>query len=244
MPFERLWLVASCARPVQVVLNDQVLGTHQDPWVPFEADISPIVRPSNELRFMLEAAVEGLPGPVYLEVRRDVHLAGMVGVAVWESTRPRLRLTGQIRGEPSRPLSFVVRLDEREVLYQDLPRSESLDVTTPELEVRQWQAGQTNVLYQLDFQLLDPACVLSQHGFLTGFRAVVPGPGESRLDGVHPWVETVTWQEPLDESPVLIDADRQGKLLVLSHPRANPATSLPWLWQHPSVVGVASCVVE
>src|SRR5262245_1164336 len=77
MPFERLWLVASCNQPVQLTLNDQPLGEHDDPWAAFEADITTHVKPANELAMILRNAGTGVLGPVYLEVRRDVHLTGI-----------------------------------------------------------------------------------------------------------------------------------------------------------------------
>ena len=119
------------------------------------------------LGLAIQAAGVCALGPVYLEVRRDVHLAALVGETLWEADRPRLRLTARLLGEASRSLSLVVRLDEREVLYADLPQSSSVDVVTPPLDVRRWRPNQFNVVHQVDYQLLDPACVLSQHSFPT-----------------------------------------------------------------------------
>jgi hypothetical protein len=239
MPFERLWLVASCSRPVQIMLNERPLGEHDDPWAAFEADITALVQPVNQLTLTLHAMGPSVLGPVYLEVRRDVHLTGLVGEVIWEAERPRLRLTGRLHGELTRPVSLVVRLDEREVLYTNLPPGPSVDVVTSPLEVRRWQAGQVNVSHQIDCQLLDPACVLSQHSFATGFRTVQRlARGEYLVNGLPVRVEPMRWEEPLDESAALAEADRQGRLLVLAPPRNSTGSSWQYLWHHPSVLAV------
>src|SRR5215212_313557 len=60
MPFERLWLVASSNLPTQFTLNEQPLGRQDDPWLAFEQDITPLVRPSNQLGVSIEAVGDGI----------------------------------------------------------------------------------------------------------------------------------------------------------------------------------------
>jgi hypothetical protein len=80
------------------------------------------------------------------------------------------------------------------------------------------------VLQQLEVHLLDPACVLAQHQFLTGFAR--PMVGEK--------AEPLPDEEAVLESPWLDEADRLGK--VISIATTDTATLLPYLWHHPSVM--------
>jgi hypothetical protein len=238
MPFERLWLTVSCNQPFTVRVNEESLGEHADPRLPLSLDLTSRAQTVNTLELVMAAeAREFRLGPIYLEVRRDVHLTDIVGETYWEGKTPRLHLTARRVGEPARPLSIIVRLDEQEVLYQELGSSEKIEVMTPSLEVRLWQPGQANYLHQLDCQLLDPACVLSQHSFQTGFRQVEPlGRGEYRVNDTPVQVNATPWDGPLDESASLTAADREGRPLVL----ANVVDALPYLWHHPSVIDLLS----
>jgi hypothetical protein len=224
MPFEELWLVVGTIfSPFRVTLNRQLLGEQPQARVPLELTVTPFLQSQNLLQIecLEPPSYEGVRN-VYLEVRRSVHLHQLTGSIHWENDRPRLQLHATLHGQPDRPLSIVVRLNQQEVHYQELGKpSKVIDVLTPPLDVKPWQIGQTNEPYDLEVQLLDPACSLSQHHYLIGFA---PPSDDMPFD-------TIPDHESYLESPWLEQADRTGKLVAIK----DYDQVLPYVWHHPSV---------
>lgn len=225
MPFEQLWLIiGGVDSPYQVKINQQFLGSQGDGRVPFERDISSLIQNQNLIEIECvpgpEQSFRGITRTVFLEVRRSVHLEHLVGRVLWQDERPRLQLRAKLSRASERRLSIVVRLNDHEVHYEELPLDASLiEVIAPPLEAPHWQPGRENVLHQLEVHLLDPACVLAQHTFATGFS-------QHRSD--EPAV-ALPVDEPIFESPLLEQADRMGQVVVSNH----HWDTLPWLWYHP-----------
>lgn len=224
MPFEELWLVVGTVfSPFRVTLNQQLLGEQPFVRVPLELPVTPYLQSQNLLQIecLEQPSYEGVRN-VFLEVRAKVHLQHLIGSIRWENDRPRLHLNAKLNGQPDRPLSIVVRLNHHEVHYQEvgLP-GKVIEVSTPALDVQPWQIGQHNELYDLEVQLLDPACSLSQHHYLTGFAPPENGTA----------FDTMPDHESYLESSWLDQADRTGKLVAIK----DYDQVLPYVWHHPSV---------
>ncbi|MFT3878503.1 MAG: hypothetical protein QM703_02450 [Gemmatales bacterium] len=227
MPFEQLWLtVGGVDSPYRVTLNRQLIGSQADGRVPFEMNITPMVQNQNLVEIACtpdpHQSFNGITRTVFLEVRRSVHLQQLVGKVLWQNDQPRLQLRGKISGTSERKLSIVVRLNDQEVHYEELPFGQTtLNITTPPFNAPRWQPGRENVLQQLEVHLLDPACVLAQHTFMTGFAQ----------HGNDEPVEMLPDDEAIFESLLLNEADQQGRVMTCK----DVAQYLPWLWHHPSV---------
>ena len=230
MPFEELWLVVGGVdAPYRVTLNRQPLGSQADGRVPFEINITPVVMNQNLVEITCtpdsHRPFRGIIRTVYLEVRRTVHLQQLVGNVLWQTNQPRLQLRARITGLSERRLSMVVRINDQEVHYEELPSGlTELNMTTKPFDAPCWQPGRDNVLQQLEVHLLDPACVLCQHHFMTGFALPLDGALAVRLPS----------DEPVYESSWLNEADCLGK--VVSVAKADVISFLPYLWHHPSVI--------
>lgn len=228
MPFEQLWLtVGGVDSPYRVTLNRQLLGSQTDGRLPLEMNITSVAQNQNLVEIACSPdphlPFRGITRTVFLEVRRSVHLQHLVGKVLWQDDRPRLQLRGMISGHSERKLSIVIRLNDQEVHYEELPLHQNeLNVTTQPFDAPRWQPGQENVLQQLEVHLLDPACVLAQHTLMTGFaQHRENAPAEVLPEG-----------EAIFESPFLNEADRQGRVVVCR----NGSQCLPWIWHHPSLV--------
>ncbi len=224
MPFEELWLVVGTVfAPFQVRLNQQVLGQQETSRVPLEFPVSQLLRSQN----LLEIECLGPPRydsvrNVYLEVRRTVHFRQLIGSVIWQNEQAQLQLRALLNGQPDRPLSIVIRLNHVEVHYQELGlANQAINVITPPLSVQPWQAGQANDLYELEVQLLDPACSLSQHHFVMGFAPPA-------MEGNY---ETFPDDESYLDSTLLEQADRAGRLVMIE----DYDKLLPYVWHHASV---------
>ena len=164
----------------------------------------------------------GITRTVFLEVRRSVHLQQLVGKVHWQGEQPSLQLQAKISEASERRLSIVVRLNEREVHYEELPLGQlEVNVTTLPFEAPRWLPGRENVLEQLEVHLLDPACVLAQHTFATGFAR-----HEKDEAGV-----ALPRDEAVFESVWLEEADRLGRIVSV-----DDVSCLPWVWHHPCLV--------
>jgi beta-galactosidase/beta-glucuronidase len=224
MPFEELWLmVGTVFAPFRVMLNQQVIGEQQRSRVPLEGTITKQIQSQNLLQIeCLQPPTHDLVRQVYLEVRRTVHLRNIIGSTLWEQDQLRLKLQADVHGTPDRPLSLVIRLDHQEVHYQELGKPTGpLEIITPPLNVKPWQANQPNTLHDLEVQLLDPACSLSQHHYLTAFAQ----PIEATNIEVFPASEGYVASQSLEQ------ADRNGKHFILE----DYHQVLPWVWHHPCV---------
>lgn len=224
LPHEEVWLVVGAVyAPYSVIVNEQQLGIQPVARLPLEVNLTSVLRNQNLLEIAcLEPPVKRVEH-INLEVRRTVHLQRLIGETIWEGERPRLRLTAKLASPAERSLSLVVLLNQQEVHYQELGKpTEAIDVITPPLKVAPWQAGQVNGLHQLDVQLLDPACILDQHSFLTGF--------------VKPWRDgegrTIPDDVALHKSSWLADADHNG----ISVDWMSSDAWLPYVWHHPCLV--------
>ncbi|MFO0812323.1 MAG: hypothetical protein U0796_03840 [Gemmatales bacterium] len=229
LPHEEVWLVVGTVyAPFSVIVNEQQLGIQPTARLPLELNITSVLRNQN----LLEIACLAPLAPteefkrvehVYLEVRRTVHLQQLTGTTVWQAGHPSLQLSAQVTGQPERNLSVVVLLDHQEVHYQELGKPiGAIRATTPPLKVQPWLAGQANALHTLEVQLLDPASILAQHEFHTGF--LEPGTTGERLD--FPALESI------HESTWLAEADRVGRLVKLP----EIPGMMPYVWHHPCLV--------
>ena len=233
MPFEQLWLVVGYAdTPIQVTLNQKHLASQKEPRVPLEMDISGLVQNQNllEISCLHEEAgkTAGRIQSVFLEVRRSVHLDNIVGNCQWNAGKPYFELTASIRGQVERKLSVVVRLNDKALCYQELAEQMPVPIHVNDLDVPQWMPRQSNTLQALEVQLLDPACVLSQHHYLTGF--VDRGMPDSMT------VEPFPSDEPILESAWLEAADRQGRLVRVEE--ISQLAGWRYLWHHPCIQAV------
>jgi len=225
MPFEQLWLVVGGVDSLyEVKFNQRSLGSQGDGRVPLERDITSLIQNQNLIEIECDPAhhqpFRGITRTVFLEVRRTVHLRDLVGQVLWLNEKPQLRLSARISRPSERRLSIVVRMNDHEVQYEELAVDASrIDVVTPPLEVQRWQPGRENVMQQLEVHLLDPACVLAQHTFATGFAQHTPE---------EPAV-AMPIDEPIFESPLLEQADRTGQVVISNY----YWESVPWLWHHP-----------
>jgi len=230
MPFEQLWLVlGGVDSAYQVKLNRQHLGTQPDGRLPWEMNITSVVQNQNLIEILCEPdphqPFRGITRTVFLEVRRSVHLRQLVGKVHWHGEKPGLQLWAKISEASERRLSVVVRLNEREVHYEELPLGQlEVNVTTQPFEAPRWQRGRENVLQQLEVHLLDPACVLAQHTFATGFARHERGEAGVALPR----------DEAVFESSWLEEADRQGRIVSVVDDEVM--TYWPWVWHHPSVI--------
>jgi hypothetical protein len=117
---ERVWLtLAGLSDRAEVALNCQPLGTvakHDCPW---EADITALLRPRNELVMLLDADSDagGLWGEVALEIRRTAFLRHVQ--ARWREAPAagQLTLTGEVVGSSDRPLDLYAVVGEKTIAY-------------------------------------------------------------------------------------------------------------------------------
>lgn len=235
MPFEELWLiVGSINVPCRVMLNQKLVASHHDAQLPCLVPITSQVQMQN----ILEIVCEPVAGPrapqlngVFLEVRRTLHLGPITGKVEWAEKKPILHLHAPLHGTSEKRLSVAVMFNDQEVHYQELSAdAREMDLATPPLEVVPWIPGQINQLHSLDVRLLDPASILDQRHYQTGFRQ-------------HETIataETFPPQERLFESAWLEQADREGRAVEVF--TSEVSLALPWLWHHPSVVRVYSSV--
>lgn len=140
-PHERLWLVIegvdACGR---AALNGTALGTIRGYALPEAFDITPLIKPRNELLLdvfvpaapggppTLRPGREGLPGgplgEVYLEVRPHCYPDRMCLEVREEGQRAILKAWGEVVGSPAwGPLSVLAASERGELLYADLPSS-------------------------------------------------------------------------------------------------------------------------
>lgn len=235
MPFEELWLiVGSINVPCQIILNQKLVASHHEAQLPCFVPITSLMQGQN----ILEIICEPVAGPrapqlngVFLEVRRTVHLGPITGKVEWEEKKPILHLHAPIHGTSEKRLSVAVMLNDQEVYYQDLSAdAREMDLATLPLGVTTWLPGQENQLHSLDVRLLDPACILDQQHYQTGFR----------LPDTIASLESFPPQERLYESAWLEQADREGRSVEVF--TSDETLAQPWLWHHPSVVRVHSSV--
>lgn len=226
MPFEQLWLIVGYANaPIQVALNQHQIGSQSETRLPLELNITAQLQSQN----LLEITCLQTPatiGSIYLEVRRSVHLYNIIGSCLWNAGKPTFEFHAHIRQPIERKVSVVIRLNDKEVCYQEQHHPEQLiHIMLESLSAPHWLPGQGNQLQNLEIQLLDPSCLLAQHHFQTGF--VEPAS--------HPLARTEAFpsDEPVLESPWLADADKQGKL-VTTLDLDIPAFA-NYLWHHPSI---------
>lgn len=222
MPFEELWLVVGTVHaPFSVRFNQQPLGEQRTPRLPLEVNLTSHVRNQNLLEIVCrQTPLHGKVESAFLEVRRSVHLQQIVGAARWVNDQPVLHLDATVAGTPERNLSLVVRLNERELHYQELGLpTVAISVDVPLRNVPYWLPGQPNPLFHLEVQLLDPSCVMAQHHYQTALAAkdaagiAIPLPAD----------------EACFESPWLAMADREGQRVTMS----GIEPFLPYVWHHP-----------
>ncbi len=235
MPFEELWLiVGSINVPCQIMLNQKLVASHHNAQLPCIVPITSLVQSQN----ILEIVCEPTAGPrapqlngVFLEIRRTVHLGPIKGLVEWTDNKPVLRLQASIHGSSEKRLSVAIMLNDEEVHYQELAADErEMALVTSPLDVTPWLPGQTNILHSLDVRLLDPACILDQRHYQTGFR----------LPATTASLESFPPQERLYESAWLEQADREGRTVEVF--TSEVSLAMPWLWHHPSVIRVYSSV--
>jgi hypothetical protein len=227
MPHEEVWLVLGAVyAPYTVIVNEQQLGIQPTARLPLEVNLTSVLRNQNLLEIAcLEPPLKRVEH-IYLEVRRTIHLQQLIGHTVWNGEQPQLRFTARLASPAERSLSLVVMLNQQEVLYQDLGKpSGRVEFNTPPLSVSRWLPGQVNELHQLELQLLDPACVLDQHTFVTGLAH--PPQDPIRANNGVPVI--LPDGIPLHASPWLADADRAGTLVDWKPSEAF----LPYVWHHP-----------
>lgn len=278
--FKRLWLtINSTDKPIAIRLNDKLLGEPRAPYLPWTHDISSVVQPQNQLELSLpwqgslvakslvlspecfvsktqHSALSAqhlsfLCGPIYLEVRRQVHLANVCCTINWQNDQPILEMTARAAGTSERPLAIVIRLNEEEVHYQECPELTrttdrlqiSIPLPPPKSEgIREtfWQPGQANVLHTLELHLLDPACLLDQHTYPVGFRQLRRREDDTYQinDRVIKEIRIHDLDEPLVEPVKLGHLDRDGVPIILRIPAEPTLQSAyqPLLWYHPCVV--------
>jgi hypothetical protein len=112
---ERVWLTfAGVGGAAEVSLNGHPLGRHDAP-VPFEFEVTGLLRPRNELAVEVEAAGPdgGLWGEVALEVRCTAFLRA---VRVWTESGG-LHAAGEVVGTADRPLDLYVIRGRSTVAY-------------------------------------------------------------------------------------------------------------------------------
>lgn len=245
---ERVWLVfTGVDGQAQIRFNQKPLGEHTGPYLPFEFDITPYLKEQNHLE--VEVTLPGcddpawlayyygkghgttLPngglwGTVHLEVRTSCHLSWCHLLPTWNNGQPRLHIEYKTTGDWPRPLSFRIRLDQKEVHFTDIgsnheePRQVELELS--HLNLTPWQPfGQgTQQLYQVEVDLLEPAFPLHQFRTTIGFR------DKQQIDATH-WringqvreVEPAPLAEPIMETQELQDANSNGRLILWHVPR-------------------------
>jgi hypothetical protein len=141
---ERVWATGRASDPVEVWLNDDLLGRHATPGTPFEFPVSIPLHDRNELVIEVESATPdgGLTGEVALEIRCAAYLQSVEVVAQSVEGRTAVVVTGEVVGECERPLDLYVLLNGRNLAYQTVvarPDGQPFDVRfdpyalTPEL---------------------------------------------------------------------------------------------------------------
>jgi beta-galactosidase/beta-glucuronidase len=246
LPSERLWLtVNSTSYPLEIRLNGELLGEHQALYLPWTRDISNAVQERNllEVFFRLAdtAAHIAWCGPIYLQVRRQVHLTDIFCQMQWQNHQPRLEISARAKGTSDKPLAVVVRLNDQEVYYQECPEltrtGDRLQLSTPPIQTTLWEAGQPNVLQTLDLHLLDPACLLEQNTYRIGFREVQRLGDNKYHINEHDYENVVIHDldEPIDEPTKIERLDREGTPIILRIP-AEETLYAPFFWHHPCII--------
>lgn len=248
-PFEQLWL---CFLGVdyfaEVTLNGHQLGRHEGAFLPFGFNITPMVRPSNELTVVVDcpalaepsaakhlwrsnlSAGGGLWGTVMLEVRRNVHLQQVqIRPSYHLSTqRGSIAITGQIAGTSEQPLALCMLMDDREVYYADLTPDEcrtGWQRHVSDLNVQPWsprEIGQPNG-HRIQLKLLDAASCLDARDWWLGFREMHSNPNglwliNGQATSVAP--RLLYLQAPLSEAPLLDELDQHGVTYLVHQPCA------------------------
>jgi hypothetical protein len=146
---ERVWLTfASVAGAAEVHLNDCLLGRHQGPAA-FEFEVTPLLRPRNELVVNVEGAADqgGWRGEAALEVRCNAFLRELRRTAVLHGDRVELRVGGEVVGVAERPLELYIVVDRSTVAYRVLtPTAEGqrFEIVVPDLPAEMWQGKESS----------------------------------------------------------------------------------------------------
>jgi hypothetical protein len=142
---ERVWLTfGGSAGRVEASLNGQALGSH-DGGAPFEHEVTPLLRPRNELVMRIEGGGESW-GEVALEVRRTAFLRGVRATA----DGGRVRVAGEVVGSAGRPLELYVLLEGHTVHYTTVE---------PAADGRAFEVVAEGAGKQVQVELVDGACV-------------------------------------------------------------------------------------
>jgi hypothetical protein len=118
--YERVWLTfGGVGAAAEVWLNGERLGRHEEAEGPFEHEVTPLLRPRNELVVEVEAPDDrgGLWGEVALEVRRTAFLRKLRAWLTAAAEGQRLQVAGEVVGTSERPLELYALLGGRTVLY-------------------------------------------------------------------------------------------------------------------------------
>jgi hypothetical protein len=112
---ERVWLTAAGVdASAELNLNGTAIGSFSAAGGPFEAEVTALLRPRNELAVEVEGGVNGgLWGEVALEVRCTAFLRA---VRV-EFASGSLQISGTVAGQAERPLELYAVLDRRTAAY-------------------------------------------------------------------------------------------------------------------------------
>lgn len=108
--FERVWLqLGGVEGTADVWLNDQPLGRGDRSEGPLEFEVTPWLRPRNELLVEIESPTGGaLHGEVALEVRCQAFLRGVEARTTVSQGRSGIEVTGEVVGTASRPLDLYL----------------------------------------------------------------------------------------------------------------------------------------
>ncbi|HWG46788.1 MAG TPA: hypothetical protein VN688_28755 [Gemmataceae bacterium] len=138
--YERVWLTfVGVAGAVEVWLNDVALGRRNEASGAFEFEVTPLLRPRNELVVDVEGTAEqGVWDEVALEVRCTAFLRGLSWFAIKKGERAELHVTGQVVGVAERPLELYIVLDRSVVAYQVVTATtegQPFEIVVPDLAV-------------------------------------------------------------------------------------------------------------
>jgi len=143
---ERVWLTfAGASATVSVTLNDVELGRVAQPSSPFEFEVTPLLRPRNELIVDLRGAVptDGLWGEVALEVRRTAFLRNVFFEPSYSVDTVCLHVTGEIVGVAEGLLELYVLLDRSTIAYKTVTASATgnpFEIVSDSVPLAQWRA--------------------------------------------------------------------------------------------------------
>lgn len=142
---ERVWLTfEGLSGEAEIRLNDNLLGRRNEASGVFEFEVTPLLRPRNELIVEIEGSAErgGLWGEVALEVRCTAFLRDVARIAMLKQGRCELRVTGCVTGSAERPLEIYVVLDRSPVAYQVVtaePAGRRFEVVVADLAPEPWR---------------------------------------------------------------------------------------------------------